>query len=245
VWWRCAAGVNVNERVNVIGCEPRIMPFMPQDLPPVLIERPRLSDAVYQQLLNDIMAQRLSVGERLPPETQLAQRFKVSRPVVREALQRLQNDGIVQSRQGSGSFVQRSPSQRVGELTQTFSLHEVLQSFELRMAIEALSARLAARHRTEAQLRHIELAANAVRAGFEQGTPLRDADYSFHRAKNGMDVTLSITREAAAPRRTRVLDEHDRIVNGIRVGDGDSAAIAMCYHLDQARSRLLDGRLDR
>lgn len=244
----------------------RIMPFMPHDLPPVLIERPRLSDAVYQQLLNDIMAQNFSVGERMPPETQLAQRFKVSRPVVREALQRLQNDGIVQSRQGSGSFVQRSPSQRVGELTQTFTLHEVLQSFELRMAIEALSARLAAKHRTEAQLRQIEQAAQAVRTAFEQGTPLRDADYSFHRAiavasgnlllletldqlagrlKNGMDVTLSITREAAAPRRTRVLDEHDRIVNGIRVGDGDSAAIAMCYHLDQARSRLLDGQLDR
>jgi DNA-binding FadR family transcriptional regulator len=42
-----------------------------------------------------------------------------------------------------------------------------------------------------------------------------------------------------------VLDEHDRIVNGIRVGDPESAAIAMCYHLDQARSRLLDGQLDR
>lgn len=241
------------------------MPPMSADLPHVMIERPRLSDAVYNQLLSDIIVGGFSVGERLPPETQLAQRFSVSRPVVREALQRLQNDGIVQSRQGSGSFVQRSPSQRVGELTQTFSLHEVLQSFELRMAIEALSARLAARHRTEAQLRQIELAALAVRAGFEQGTPLRDADYNFHRAiavassnlllvetldqlaerlKNGMDVTLSITREAAAPRRARVLDEHERIVNGIRVGDGDSAEIAMRYHLDQARSRLLNGQLD-
>ena len=239
---------------------------MPAELPYVPIERNRLSDAVYNQLLSDIMAGGFNVGDRMPPETQLAQRFKVSRPVVREALQRLQNDGIVQSRQGSGSYVQRSPSQRVGELTQTFTLHEVLQSFELRMAIEALSARLAARHRTDAQLRQIEQAAQAVRAAFEQGTPLRDADYSFHRAiavasgnlllletldqlagrlKNGMDVTLSITREAATPRRTRVLDEHDRIVNGIRVGDSESAAIAMCYHLDQARNRLLDGQLDR
>ena len=242
------------------------MPHASANLPHVVIERPRLSDAVYNQLLSDIIVGAFSVGERMPPETQLAQRFKVSRPVVREALQRLQNDGIVQSRQGSGSFVQRSPSQRVGELTQRFSLHEVLQSFELRMAIEVLSARLAARHRTEAQLSQIERAAHAVQAGFEVGTPVRDADYGFHRAiavasgnlllletrdqlaerlKNGMDVTLSVTQEAAAPRRTRVLDEHDRIVNGIRVGDGDSAAIAMAYHLDQARSRLLDGQLDR
>jgi DNA-binding FadR family transcriptional regulator len=60
-----------------------------------------------------------------------------------------------------------------------------------------------------------------------------------------MNVTLSLTREASEQRRLRVLDEHDRIVHAIRIGDAESASIAMRYHLDQVRNRLLDRHLDR
>ncbi|WP_298925774.1 FadR/GntR family transcriptional regulator [uncultured Ramlibacter sp.] len=236
------------------------------ELPPSPIERPRLSDTVYGQLLQDIMAGGLAPGDRLATELQLAQRFSVSRPVVREALQRLQTDGVVISRQGSGTYVQRSPSQRVAELTSEYSLHEVLQCLELRLALEELSARLAARNRTEDQLRSIEQTRLALHQVFGQGPQAKEADYAFHRAiavgsgnpmlvealdqladrvKGGMNVTLSLTREASDQRRARVLDEHDRIVHAIRIGDADSAGIAMRYHLDQARNRLLDRHLDR
>lgn len=236
------------------------------ELPSSPVERPRLSDAVYSQLLHEIMAGQFTAGDRLPPENQLAQRFAVSRPVVREALQRLQSDGVVISRQGSGTYVQRSPSERVAELTQEYTLHEVLQSLELRMALEELAARLAARNRSDEQMRAIELAARKLHQVFGQGSAAKEADFAFHRAiaaasgngllfetleqlgervKGGMNVTLSLTREASEQRRDRVLDEHDRIVHAIRVGDADSAAIAMRYHLDQARNRLLDRHLDR
>lgn len=236
------------------------------DLPLSPIERPRLSDSIYGQLLDEIMAGRFSVGARLPTENQLAQRFSVSRPVVREALQRLQTDGVVIARQGSGTYVQRSPSQRVAELTSQLSLHQVLQVMELRMALEELSAKLAARHRTDDQVRAIEHARQQLSDRLGHGEPAKDADYAFHRAiavasgngmlvealdqladrvKGGMNVTLSLTREASEQRRLRVLDEHDRIVHAIRIGDSDSAAIAMRYHLDQARNRLLDRHLDR
>ncbi|MES2632161.1 MAG: FadR/GntR family transcriptional regulator [Pseudomonadota bacterium] len=233
---------------------------------PSPIERPRLSDTVYGALLDEIMDGRFSAGDRLPTENQLAQRFAVSRPVVREALQRLQSDGVVMARQGSGTYVQRSPSQRVAELTQRQSLHEVLQVMEFRMAIEELSARLAARHRTEDQIREIERARRALSDSFGEGGLAKEADFAFHhaiavasgngllveaidqlkdRVVGGMNVTLSLTREASEKRRDRVLDEHDRIVHAIRVGDSESAAIAMRYHLDQARNRLLDRQLDR
>ena len=230
------------------------------------IERPRLSDTIYGQLLDEIMAGRFSAGDRLPTENQLAQRFSVSRPVVREALQRLQTDGVVIARQGSGTYVQRSPSQRVGELTSQVSLHDVLQVMELRMALEELSARLAARNRTDDQVRIIEQARQALGEVFGQEAAAKEADYAFHRAiavasgnrllvealdqiservKTGMNVTLSLTREASEQRRERVLDEHDRIVHAIRIGDAESASIAMRYHLDQVRNRLLDRHLDR
>src|SRR5688572_2633071 len=228
---------------------------------PSPIERPRLSDTIYGQLLEEIMAGRFSAGDRLPTENQLAQRFSVSRPVVREALQRLQTDGVVIARQGSGTYVQRSPSQRVAELTTKVSLHEVLQVMELRMSLEELAARLAARNRTDEQLRAIMHARQQLSEVFGQGVRAKEADYGFHRAiavasgnvllvqaldqlsdrvQGGMNVTLSLTREASEKRRERVLDEHDRIVNAIRIGDADSASIAMRYHLDQARNRLLD-----
>ncbi len=230
------------------------------------IDRPRLSDSVYGALLDEIMAGRFSSGDRLPTENQLAQRFLVSRPVVREALQRLQSDGVVIARQGSGTYVQRSPSQRVAELTQRQSLHEVLQVMEFRMAIEELAARLAARNRTDEHIREIERARRALSESFGEGGLAKQADFAFHhaiavasgngllveaidqlkdRVVSGMNVTLSLTREASEKRRDRVLDEHDRIVHAIRVGDSDSAAIAMRYHLDQARNRLLDRQLDR
>ena len=242
------------------------MPASPALPPPAPAERPRLSDGVYGALLNEIMAGQFAAGTRLPTEHQLAQRFAVSRPVVREALQRLQSDGVVIARQGSGSYVQRSPSQRVAELTAQYSLHEVLQSLELRMALEELAARLAARHRSDEQLRAIEQASAALHEVFGQGVAAKEADYAFHRAiaaasgnpllvetldqlsdrlKGGMNVTLSLTREASEQRKARVLDEHARIVHAIRVGDADSAAIAMRYHIDQARNRLLDRQLDR
>jgi GntR family transcriptional repressor for pyruvate dehydrogenase complex len=233
---------------------------------PSPIERPRLSDTIYSQLLEEIMAGRFSTGDRLPTENQLAQRFSVSRPVVREALQRLQTDGVVIARQGSGTYVQRSPSHRVGELTSQHSLHEVLQVMELRMALEELAAKLAARNRTDEQIKVIERARQALGEVFGQGVAAKEADYAFHRAiavasgngllvetldqlservKGAMNVTLSLTREASEQRRDRVLDEHDRIVHAIRVGDSESAGIAMRYHLDQARNRLLDRQLDR
>lgn len=236
------------------------------ELPSSPLERPRLSDAIYGQLLDEIMQGLFAAGDRLPTENQLAQRFSVSRPVVREALQRLQSDGVVVARQGSGTYVQRSPSESVAQLTTQLSLHEVLQGLELRLALEELSARLAARHRTDEQMRAIEKARDALHRVFGQGPQAKEADYDFHRAiavasgngllvealdqlsdrvKGGMNVTLSLTRQASEQRRTRVLDEHDRIVHAIRIGDADSAAIAMRYHIDQARNRLLDRHLDR
>jgi GntR family transcriptional repressor for pyruvate dehydrogenase complex len=230
------------------------------------LERPRLSDGVYSHLLSGIIEGRFPVGARLPPENQLAQQFGVSRPVIREALHRLQSDGVVLSRQGAGSYVQRSPSGKVAELTKDISLNRALQSFEVRLSLEVLSARLAARNRSEEQMNDIRLAAGAMHAAMEgRGIPL-EADYAFHHAiaaasgnallleafeilapnfKGGMNVTLSLTNDATRARRERVLDEHDRIVHAIQVSDGESAAIAMSYHLDQARNRLLDGKLDR
>lgn len=235
------------------------------ELPAVPVERQRLSDNIYTHLLGEIMDGRFRVGERLPPENQLAQQFGVSRPVLREALRRLQSDGVMVSRQGAGNYVQRTPSKRVAALTSNVTLHDILESFELRLSLEVLSARLAARNHTAAQMQEIERVVMLMRTRMSRQKSPQEADYEFHRAiaaasgnsllvqtldflaerlHGGMNVTLSVTPRSPALRHSRVLDEHDAIVHAIRMRDSDSAAIAMSYHLDQARHRLLDGKLD-
>lgn len=235
------------------------------ELPARQPDRQRLSDTIYTHLLGEILEGRFQVGERLPPETHLAQQFGVSRPVLREALRRLQSDGVVVSRQGSGNYVQRSPSKRVTALTSDVTLHDVLESLELRQSIEVLSARLAARHRKPEQMREIERVVMLMRTRMSEGRPPQDTDYDFHlaiaaasgnalllemlgflaeRMRGGMNLTLSVSLKSPGMKRARVLDEHERIVHAIRIGDGESAAIAMSYHLDQTRQRLLDSQLE-
>ncbi len=230
------------------------------------IERQRLSDATYQHLLDELMAGRYEVGERLPAETALASRLEVSRPVVRAALQRLQQDGIVVSRQGSGTYVQRMPSSDLGRHIDTAKLSRVLQGFELRLVLEPLAARLAARHRSVEQLRLMEEADARMRGAMEREEVSTQEDLAFHHAiaaasgntllletleglsqqlKAGIDVTLALTRSGTQQRQRQVLDEHRRILRAIRLSDPESAGIAMAFHLDQARNRLLDRQLDQ
>jgi len=231
------------------------------------IPRVPLAETIYSRLIEEIVSDRFAIGDRLPTEFELAQTFAVSRPVVRQALGQLQADGIVSSRRGSGTYIQRKPSKSVVGLTATTNFAEVLQGFDLRITLEGLSARLAAMHRSDAQMQRIRDAAQAVADAFASGHA-RDAsaDYTFHREiaiaggnallvevldgiaerlKSGMRVTWSLTREASEERRRRVLDEHQRIVHALMAGDADAADIAMRYHVHQARSRLLDGQLDK
>ncbi|NEU36631.1 GntR family transcriptional regulator, partial [bacterium LRH843] len=63
----------------------------------------RLADTIVEQLETMILEGALQPGERLPPERVLAERFGVSRPSLREAVQRLAARGLLKSRQGGGN----------------------------------------------------------------------------------------------------------------------------------------------
>ena len=78
--------------------------------------RERLADQIYGHLFESIVGGRYEANEKLPTEKQLAASYDVSRPVVREALMRLQADGLIISRQGAGTFIAKRPPRRVIEL---------------------------------------------------------------------------------------------------------------------------------
>src|SRR6476646_5803180 len=87
------------------------MELGPQGVPGKAARRGRaekpsaLADSVYQGLLTDISNETYAANQRLPSEHALADRFKVSRPIVRAALERLRRENVIVSRQGAGSFV--------------------------------------------------------------------------------------------------------------------------------------------
>jgi GntR family transcriptional repressor for pyruvate dehydrogenase complex len=228
-------------------------------------KKQRLGDLLYGQILDQIVSGALTEGERLPSENKICQSFQVSRPIVREALMRLAADGLVVSRQGSGTFVQRRPPSGLTRFAEVADVAGMLRCLEVRMALEGQSAALAARRRTADQLREIARALEDMRDGFAIGAVPSAADAAFHLAvarasgnelfadllgvlrttiEQSMNVALSITREGSKERANRVWEEHRAVFEAIAQGDSQAADLAMRYHLDRSRQRVTDGQRD-
>lgn len=111
------------------------------------VKQPKISDVIMAQIEEMILEGTFNPGQRLPPERELATRFEVSRPSLREALQKLIAKGLLTSRQGGGTYV----SERLGSgfsdpLMKLFETHPEAQFdlLEFRHALEGESAYYAA-----------------------------------------------------------------------------------------------------
>jgi GntR family transcriptional repressor for pyruvate dehydrogenase complex len=116
------------------------------------IRQPKLSDVIEQQLEFLILEGTLRPGEKLPPERELAKQFDVSRPSLREAIQRLEAKGLLLRRQGGGTFVQSSLWQSFSDpLVELLSDHPESQFdlLETRHALEGIAAYYAALRSTD------------------------------------------------------------------------------------------------
>lgn len=228
-------------------------------------QRQRLGDQLYGQILDQIVSGRLKEGERLPPEKEISAMFGVSRPVVRDALLRLRADGVLQARQGSGTYVQRRPADRLKSFANSVDLAVFLRCLEVRMPLEAAAARLAAERRTARQLARIEAAHDRLRQDVETGHITTVHDLAFHASiaqatgneffpallqhihdsiAGFMDVSLNLTRTGSRTRVRQVLNEHTIIVEAIQSQEGEAAEVAMRFHLDQSRRRVMDRNRD-
>ena len=122
--------------------------------------QPRLADAIEQQLESLIIEGSLRPGEKLLPERELAKQFGVSRPSLREAIQRLAAKGLLLCRQGGGTFVQNCLWQSmrdplVGLLACHSESHYDL--LETRHALEGIAAYYAALRGTDEDFEHIRV----------------------------------------------------------------------------------------
>lgn len=233
-------------------------------LPPRRKER--LGDLIYGQILERILSGALKEGDKLPSESEICRSSQVSRPTVREALMRLHADGLVTTRQGSGTYVRHRPSEHLTRLVEASDIAEMLRCFEVRLGLESQAAGLAAQRRTGAQVDAIFAALDALRAAFAGGSVPARTDFAFHLAvaaasgnplfgeildtlnetiQRIMAVALGITRSGSQERARRVFDEHEAIAEAIRQGDAEAATLTMRYHLHRARQRLTDGGRDQ
>jgi GntR family transcriptional repressor for pyruvate dehydrogenase complex len=227
--------------------------------------RQRLGDQLYGQILDQIVGGQLKEGERLPSETELSDMFGVSRPVVREALLRLRADGLVQARQGAGTFVAQRPAERLKSFAHSGDVAALLRGVEVRLPLEGAAARLAAERRSSTQLDKISQAHALFAEQTQCGQMAPETDFAFHAAiaeatgnafflslllhltpaiSQFMTLSLNLTRTGSAPRAEKVLLEHAEVLEAIRTQDGESAQIAMLYHIGQARRRMVNRRRD-
>jgi DNA-binding transcriptional MocR family regulator len=114
---------------------------MPQDKPTP--QRVSFADQVYAQLQRLIQRGEYPVNSRLPPEQELSQRFGVSRPIIRQALHRLSQEGVVESRKGSGTVVRIGQASLQAGFPPLNSVADVQQFYEFRIDIESRAAALA------------------------------------------------------------------------------------------------------
>lgn len=151
------------------------------------VKPPKISDAIVGQLEALILEGILKPGERFPPERDLAQRLEVSRPSLREGLQKLEALGLVETRQGGGTYVSPVLAPAFTDpLVQLFQRHPetVYHLLEFRHALEGISAFYAAGRATETDREILRRRIEAMEEANRRGDPAdeAEADAEFHLA---------------------------------------------------------------
>jgi DNA-binding FadR family transcriptional regulator len=221
-----------------------------------------LSDQVYEKILAMIASGETPVGAKLPTENALSVKLEVSRPVLRQALKQLREDGVVVSRQGSGSFVQRRPEVAVHDFAPVGSIADIQRTFEFRAAIEGEAAYLAAQRRTDADLAKMRAQLSELDRCIRDGALGVDVDEAFHEAicaasgnqyfttartsmkaniLTGLNLTRNLTLTKPRERMELVQSEHYAVFDAIERRDRDAARVAMRAHVENAKKRVFQG----
>lgn len=219
----------------------------------------KLSDLVYAKIAGRIRSGEYALDARLPTENELAEMLGVSRPIVREALARLRDGGIVVSRRGSGTYVQQPMEpDREPRLT---SIADMRRCLDYRISLEGEAAYHAALGASDDRADLID-----AMAKLEQGLAVDvlqvDDDFGFHFAVSkatgnrffhstmaglrtsiitAMGITPSFLAVRSHDRLVMLHAEHVRVYDAIMANDPSGAQSAMREHLTNAMRRVFEG----
>ncbi len=202
-----------------------------------------LSGKVFEALENEILKGELERGETLS-ENKISARLGVSRTPVREALQRLEQEGLVKTEPGKGAVV-------LG-----ISQGDLLDIYEIRIRIEGLAARYAARNITDEQIKEMRdlVELQEFFAAKNNSQNLRDLDSKFHSmiykfctSRILTDTLTSLHHRIERFRRLSVetggrgslsVEEHKEIAKALASHDEDKAEKLLIEHIKNARDKL-------
>ncbi|MFG2950184.1 FadR/GntR family transcriptional regulator [Streptomyces adustus] len=202
--------------------------------------RSALSEQVIAELRNQITSGEWPVGSRIPTEPELVEQLGVARNTVREAVRALAHNGLLDIRQGSGTYVVAT-SELAGVMHRRFSGADPRHIAELRSALESAAARLAAERRTEKDLKQLDTLLLRREEAWASGDAeaFVVADATFHLAvvsASHNDVMTAMHADLGEVLRDWLRDDvgkeltpegymdHTRLVDAIRSGDADTAA---------------------
>lgn len=219
-----------------------------------------LAKQISEKIREAILEGRVQVRERLPTEEELAAKFNVSRPTIREALKRLAAQNLIRSRRGpsGGTFVNK-PSREEARLTvanaarlllsmDEFTLNDIA---EARQEIELICCRLAALRRTDEDLSAMAREIEQQRQPSLTDEEFCASDVRFHLAlvvaagNSALDFAASGVIESLQPAvnmvifrfrdRRKVAAQHERLHRALQARDSDAACAALTEYMNALR----------
>jgi GntR family transcriptional repressor for pyruvate dehydrogenase complex len=226
------------------------------------LSRETLADQAARNLMAFIEAENLKPGKLLPPETQLAADFGVSRPVIREALKSLEGKGIIEVVSGKGAMVRPldgEPLRLFFRRALQIQREAIIDLIELRRAVEIQSVGLAAQRRTPEELGQLAEIVAEMRRNLRAPETYVALDVAFHQLvasmtrnmmlfhlvvtmREAINETLpeSLLRPLTDEQLERVQVGHEVILASLEHGDLAGAERAMAEHFDEAVKSLVN-----
>ncbi len=198
--------------------------------------------SAYDQVLSAIASGELPPGYRLR-ETELAELFGVSRTPIREAIRKLESEGVVQHKP------------RVGAVVRSLGQQEIVELYEMRIVLETTATQMASKHASEAEIRTLIQINQDIASHGDDAKMVANLNRRFHAcimragrnrfleaSYNALSNTLHLlgkTTLESADRITEVVEQHATIINALTARDAEAAKVAMKTHMEAS----LDHRL--
>ncbi|MCK9176057.1 MAG: FadR family transcriptional regulator [Desulforhopalus sp.] len=218
------------------------------------IKPKRISDQVFEQLRELIYRGDFKPGEQIPPERDLAQSMEVSRTSVRNAINKLVTMGLLEHRQGQGTFVSSPESREGNPLVAAMGADEasIDDLLEVRLGLECNSAMLAAMRASQVDINAMRKALEEMEEDLRMTDKISpESDVAFHMAitfATRNPVVIHLMRSfydflfvgiktnlvhlyLERPMLDEVMTQHRLIFKCIESRDGDGALEAMKEHI--------------
>jgi GntR family transcriptional regulator, transcriptional repressor for pyruvate dehydrogenase complex len=222
---------------------------------PLRRKRTKLHDGVVEDMLALIRQGEFKMGERLPTEPELSERFDVSRGTLRAAIQELVRLGYVEVHQGDGTYLRSPDNETLAQPFQALLASEPFLASELlqlRRLLEPEIARLAAKKCTKADADILRELLEEQRSRTAKGETLAAQDLAFHHeiariADNNLirkiltmlhSLLKDLRYQALLSDEAKTVRQHQKIAEAIIKRDSEKAKSEMMKHLESVENIL-------